>query len=207
MVGFDITGLLRHSPRHRPGRAVLVLLAVMLSPLYQTVVTPQEMSLPVGLQVQFLFKILSFDRSQEVRLRKGVTVGVLHQSLVRSSYLAAEEFENAVTGSPASFPGSVEVVRVEMGPEADLMRQLNALKVDVLYVAPMRSVEIRSVAEACRAQGILSFTGVEAYVREGVAVGVSRQGGKPVVLVNLTASRAAGSEFSSQLLRIAEVIE
>jgi len=207
MVGFDVTGLLRHGQRHRPGRAVLVLLAVMLSPLYQTVVTPQEMSLPVGLQVQFLFKILSFDRSQEVRLRKGVTVGVLHQSLVRSSYLAAEEFENAVTGSPASFPGSVEVVRVEMGPEADLMRQLNALKVDVLYVAPMRSVEIRSVAEACRAQGILSFTGVEAYVREGVAVGVSRQGGKPVVLVNLTASRAAGSEFSSQLLRIAEVIE
>lgn len=185
----------------------MLLLAVMLLPGYQTVVTPQEMSLPVGLQVQFFFKILSFDRSQEVRLRKGVTVGVLHQSLVRSSYLAAEEFENAVASSPSSFPGPVEVVRVEMGPEADLVRQLNALKVDVLYVAPMRSIEIRSVAEACRAQGILSFAGVEAYVREGVAVGVSRQGGKPVVLVNLTASRAAGSEFSSQLLRIAQVIE
>jgi len=186
---------------------VLLLLAVLLSPGYQPVVTPQEMSLPVGLQVQFLFNILSFDRAQEVRLRKGVTVGVLHQSLVRSSYLAAEEFENAVAVSSASFPGSVEVVRVEMGPEADLMRQLNVLKVDVLYVAPMRSIEIRSVAEACSALGILSFTGVEAYVREGVAVGVSRQGGNPVVLVNLAASRAAGSEFSSQLLRIAQVIE
>ena len=186
---------------------MLLLLAVLLSPGYQPVVTPQEMSLPVGLQVQFLFNILSFDRAQEVRLRKGVTVGVLHQSLVRSSYLAAEEFENAVAVSSASFPGSVEVVRVEMGPEADLMRQLNVLKVDVLYVAPMRSIEIRSVTEACSALGILSFTGVEAYVREGVAVGVSRQGGNPVVLVNLAASRAAGSEFSSQLLRIAQVIE
>lgn len=206
MVGTGVTGVLRQGLRHRLRWAVL-LLTVLLSPGYQTVVRPQEMSLSVGLQVQFLFKIVSFDRSQEVRLRKGLTVGVLNQSLVRSSYMAAEEFERAAAGSATSFPGSVEVVRVEMGPEADLLRQLNELKVDVLYVAPMRSVDIRSVAEACRVLRILSFTGVEGYVREGVAVGVSRQGGKPVVLVNLAASRAAGSEFSSQLLRIAEVIE
>ena len=87
------------------------------------------------------------------------------------------------------------------------VKEADGKHVGILYVAPLRSVDVRLIGELCRSLRVPAFSGVSSYVNEGLALGVERRGGKATILINLTAARRSGSDFSSQLLRFAEVIE
>jgi hypothetical protein len=78
--------------------------------------------------------------------------------------------------------------------------------IDILYVAPLRTVEPASIAVASRDTQTLTLTGVPAYVEAGLAVGIGTRGGKPQIIVNLPASRAEGSRFSAKLLRLCRIV-
>ena len=58
-------------------------------------------------------------------------------------------------------------------------------------------------AEAC---GEFLKKGVPVFVEDGLAVGIAMKGNRPLVVINLTASKAEGADFSSQLLHIAKII-
>jgi ABC-type transporter Mla maintaining outer membrane lipid asymmetry permease subunit MlaE len=165
------------------------------------------MPLPIERQAELLVNVLTYDRTQRERLRKGFTVGVLCQSRVQRSARVAREFTKALPRAVKTIPGRVRIVRVEMGSREELARQLHDLKVAVVYVTPLHAADMAVVADVCAAGDILSFTGVQEYIRQGVGVGLVREDGKPLILVNLAATQAAGSRFSSQLLRMARVVE
>jgi hypothetical protein len=52
-----------------------------------------------------------------------------------------------------------------------------------------------------------TFTGVPLYVEQGVALSIGIVRERPQIIVNLAATRAEGSDFTSQLLRLCKVIE
>ena len=79
--------------------------------------------------------------------------------------------------------------------------------IDVLYVAPLRSVEIRALSRISREGGALTFTGVPEYLRMGLAVSVGSRRGRPEILINADAAAAEGVLFSSELLKIATLVE
>jgi hypothetical protein len=88
-----------------------------------------------------------------------------------------------------------------------LVAGLRQAGVDVVYLTPVRAVDVRRLAQSLGAAGILSVTGVPDYVGQGIAVGVGRRGDRPRIMVDLAAARAAGSEFAAQLLKLAEVMQ
>jgi len=167
----------------------------------------QETALPPDTQAQLLMNVLSFDRSQKERLSKGLTVGVLYDSRMRASARLAGEIAEALPRAAESLNSRVQAVKVDMKPNNDLTTRLRELGAKAVYVTPLRSADVARVAAACRAEPILSFTAVKTYLGQGLAVGLVRQGDQSEVLINLTASRAAGAVFSSQLLRVAGVVE
>jgi hypothetical protein len=72
---------------------------------------------------------------------------------------------------------------------------------------PLRGLDISALTRAAAASGVRTFSGVPEYVYEGVSVTVGTRQGRPVIYVNLKTARAQGSDFSSQLLKLANVIE
>jgi hypothetical protein len=175
--------------------------------LVGTVVFSQEMSIPVDVQVQLMARIFSFDRVMDARTKTGMTIGILYQERYRTSASTADDVEELL-GREAGFPhGPFEVVRIPWENRADAERELRDKHVGILYVAPLRSVDVRTIGEMCGSLHIPTFTGVSSYVNDGLALGVARRGGKATILINLPVARQAGSDFSSQLLHIAEVIE
>ena len=111
-------------------------------------------------------------------------------------------------GRAEGFPGGpYDVVRIPWENRADAESQMRDRRVRILYVAPLRSTDVRSIGEMCRSLHVPTFSGVSSYVDEGLALGVARRGGKATIVINLTAARQSGCDFSSQLLHIAEVIE
>jgi hypothetical protein len=75
-----------------------------------------------------------------------------------------------------------------------------------VYVAPLRPATLRQVLGTLRGARVRSVTAVPEYVRDGVSVGIAVAAGRPRLVINLAASRAQGSDFSSQLLKLARVI-
>jgi hypothetical protein len=168
----------------------------------------QEMALPVGIQWSLFDRILAFDRTFEQRSQGHFVVGVLHQSRNRASANAHDEFLAAVGKGPdlVLTAGRTRLVSIEATGPSELRRRLQEEGVHVLYVAPLRAVDLSQVAAVAADLGIVTFTGVREYMEDGFGIGLGIRGGRPEILVNLDVCRAVGMGLSSELLKLATVI-
>lgn len=168
----------------------------------------QEGGVAPELQASFLFSVLEYDRAFEARAGDEIVIGVLYQSLFRESVNVhdgvVERLADAVATAGAARP--MRVVSLDVARETDVEALLRAEGVDVLYLAPLRAAPIERMVEAARRLGVLSFSGVPDYVVEGVTVGVRALGGRPRLMVNEAAAAATGVRFSSELLKLAEIV-
>ncbi len=96
---------------------------------------------------------------------------------------------------------------LDLSDIASLHRFISENKVNALYVTPLRAASIWSIADICRKNKVISFTGVHAYVKNGLSVGIASKDEKPIILVNLEAAKAEGANFSAQFLKLVEIIE
>ncbi len=167
----------------------------------------QEMPVPVPTQLSLFYRILTFDREYEPKAPGRMVVGVLYQGRFRASELAKIALENAVAAA-APPPGgeTVEVVSIDLSRTSEVHEAVRRAEADFLYLAPLRAVDLREIVAASRSLGVLSVTGVPEYLGEGVAVGIGSEGGRPQILIDLEAAVAQGADFSSELLKLAEII-
>jgi hypothetical protein len=171
----------------------------------------QELDVPVKQQLPLILKILTYDRHLSSQPGTVLRLGILHQSRVRSSLLVRNSIVDYFATQPVVTVGekSVVLVQINATSNTDLNNLLSAHNVDVLYVAPLRAIDIEKIAEYTRSQQILTVTGVPDYIIDSrkLAVGVSSRGGKPHITINIHQARLEGADFSSQLLRLATIIE
>jgi hypothetical protein len=170
----------------------------------------QEMDAPAEIQIPLLYKILTFDRHLGERaLGDDIVIAVVFQSGYRASMLARDQVVDAIKqmGDLAISGHPVHWATVELENEESLRLTLSRIRVDVIYVTPLRGIELGPIMTAARAGGITTFTGVPRYVERGVALGVGIARERPQILVNLVAARAEGSDFNSQLLRVSKVVK
>ncbi len=193
--------------RHFPlWHAVVILALVMTVLTVSAIADAQEMSVPLDVQVQLMARIFSFDRAMDTRTKEGLTIGILYQERFRTSVNTADEVEDLLPTAAWPADRSVRVVRIAWENRADAERAMREQHIGILYVTPLRSVDLQEVGDLCGTQRLPAFTGVSSYVNDGIPLGVAQRGGKAAILVNLPAARRAGTDLSSQVLHIAEVI-
>src|SRR4029077_18939563 len=107
---------------------------------------------------------------------------------------------------PLSGP-PVRWVAIEWKDGEQLRLALIHERTDVVYLTPVRGVELDPITSTARTGGMTTFTGVPLYVEQGLALSVGIVRERPQIIVNLPAMRAEGSDFTSQLLRLCKVIE
>jgi hypothetical protein len=186
---------------------LLGIMALMLGARYTQA---QEMDAPAQVQIPLLYKILTFDRRLGDRAPGNeLVIAILFQTGYRGSLVARDQAVDAlnemrdstISGHP------VRWVAVEWKDVESLRASLVRYRVDVIYVTPLRGVDLDPLKMAARASSITTFTGVPDYVERGLALGVGIAREHPEIIVNLGAARAEGSDFTSQLLRVSRVIE
>jgi hypothetical protein len=168
-----------------------------------------EVVVPVELQVPLLLKVLDFDRSLRERPGEAVIILVAFQSGFPVSRDLRERLDSSRgSAGSASIQGKpVRWVFLDVTGAAALEREVRGQDAAVVYLAPMRSIDLGALTAAAAAGGALSVTGDLDYVSEGVAVAFGTRGGRPSILINLKAARAAGADFGAQLLQLAEIID
>jgi hypothetical protein len=184
--------------------------AVVLAFITPATLPAQAPDVPVPANVQFalLTRILGFDRKVPGRSTDDLVIAVAYQSSHVASRTLMESFRSAATdaGEVTILGRRLRVVVVDIGNGDRLVEALAKERANVVYMTPLRGVNVNTLARAATQAGILSVTGVPDYMRRAVCVGFEERGGKPRIVINLDESRAAGSEFAAQLLQRAEVL-
>lgn len=197
----------RLSPR-KPGRtggrfSIRAFAFAILCAVSGRNVRAQEMELPVAIQVPLFLKVMSFDRQRNLQAETGLVVGIAFQSGFRASATTRAEVERQLRNSTER---KVRVVLIDLDREklADILQQQH---VTALYVSPLRAYNIAEIALVAMNARVTTMTGVSAYVQQGLSIGARLQSERPKLLVNITAARKCGADFTSELLKLAEVIE
>jgi hypothetical protein len=166
------------------------------------------MPVPVDLQISLASRILSFDHELKSRVGDEIVIGIVYQDQFRSSLNARDAFLEAhrsgigteITGLP------VRCVPLAFRDTARLAEAAVEHDLDVLYIAPLRAVSIGALANLSRRRHILTITGVPEYVANGIAVGIGSEAGRPKILINLDGANAEGADFSSELLKLSQIV-
>lgn len=168
----------------------------------------QEMPLPAETQLNLLLKALTFDRNLKERQGQRLTLGVVYKSIFEKSLQAKEELIKAfkTVRIKEIFDYPLHVVPIDLyliGLEEAVTTQ----DVDILYITPLDSSEIPKISELSRRKGLITLSGVPQYSEQGIAVTVGKKGETPQIIINLNAARAEGANFSSQLLKMAKIVD
>ncbi len=167
----------------------------------------QQIDVPVKVQIPLFFKILSFDRTLKYTADKEVILGVVYQGRNKYSRSVKEEVEDYLSenaGYIGNYPAKAVYIDLDRN---DLSAVLSKYRFAAVYVAPLRVYDVNDIISLTRGGGILSITGVTEYVEKGVSVGIGLKSDKPMILMNLRSAKAEGADFSSQLLKLAKIIE
>jgi hypothetical protein len=167
----------------------------------------QEIAIPVDIHLSLLAKVLAYDRTFLNQNEPEVVIGVVHECASAASIRVAKTVKRFVDENKLSIRGHpVRVVMMNLKSAADLESSLSQWHVDALYVAPLHSLLLQDLLAVSRPKQIRTITGVSEYVEAGVAMGIGEDDFRPVILVNLRASRAEGADLSAQVLQLAKVI-
>jgi|GEM_PF-419028 hypothetical protein len=170
--------------------------------------TNPEMAVPVSQQLPLFFKIFPFDRNFKSKLKDELSICVVFQKNYRESVLAKNEFLELGTSSYSNYGAyKVRYKSVSIETIEELDNYLSKNTVNVLYVAPLRAINISRIGELTSERRILSITGIPSYVDAGVSVGIDIKGEKPHIRINISQAKSENVDFSSQLLKLATVIE
>jgi len=188
-------------------KGILTLLAASLS--IAASARGQEMTTPVDIQVPILLKVLSFDRRLTDTKRPDLVVGVLFQSGYHTSVGVKSSVMDAAAraGSDPVAGRRLAVVAIDADEKGALETRLRASRAEVLYVTPIRALDLAAIVTVTRSLGILTVTGVPEFVRSGLSVGLDLKRDRPAILVNLKAARASGADLAAPLLKMATLVE
>ena len=193
--------LLRYSRVLALGGIVMLLLAAF-RPAYQ------EMEAPISVQNSVFLKALSFDKQFNIRIQEKIVIGVVYQELYRPSLNAQKEYlslQESLVGKRVK-GRFVELVPIVLDNEGQWKEQLLKNDVNVIYITPLRSFDLSSLTDFSREQKLITFTGVRNQCAQGVSTAIGMRGNKPQIIINLEAAKMEGTEYSSQLLKLAKVI-
>ncbi len=178
----------------------------LLGSLAPPPVYAQDVVVPVALQIPLFLKVMSFDRRFAGRTGSSLVIAVVYQRGNRASTIAKDEALLSIAATPPAFGVVRRGVAVDLDARGDLEARLKYQSTDVVYVTPLRSADVRNIVSAAQAAGASTWTGVADYMSQGIAVGVRLERDRPRIMINLDAARRQSCDFTSELLKLAQLI-
>jgi hypothetical protein len=164
------------------------------------------------LHLNILIRALAYDRKLDRNADAStIRIGVLFDPLVDAShdagaYVTGLLEERARTRTLKN--RKIIIVGIPLAGDDERPERALPTGVSAIYLTPhLKREAIERLLKVTRELDIMTFTGVEDYVRDGVALGVTLRGSSPKLLINLRGARAEGSEFSSKILKLAEILD
>jgi len=189
----------------RVRRSLLLALPAALAPA--SVLGQEDVAVPVPLQMDLLIKVASYDKNLPVRAATAARVLILVKGGDALSSLVAQTAKLALQGKTLNRL-TVEPSELQWSDAAVVAQSVKDKGAAILYAAPgFDPGEMRSIARSLRGVSVLSAGSLSRFVETGVVLGFDLVGGKPKLIVHLQRARDQRVDLSSQVLKLAKVIE
>lgn len=168
----------------------------------------QKIGVPIDIQVDLLPKILSLNKSFNLNDSNSVIkVGILFNSSLRSSMTVKNKIIDQVEGSEFKVKNAKAVlVPIDVSKITNIEQYFIENAIKVLYLTPIRGLDITEITKLCRKNQIITFTGVPNFINENdISVGFELENNKLQITINLESAKAEGANFSSRLLNVSQV--
>ncbi len=167
----------------------------------------EEVAVPVPLQMELLLKVASYDKNLGARAPDLVRVLLLAKPNSASGNHVAQLASRLLTGK-ALAGRTLEVSTQPFSDAAGLAQRVKEQRVAIVYLAPgFDPGELQAIAKALNGLSVLSVGALSRFVQSGTVLGFDLISGKPKLLIHQKRARDQGVDFSSQVLKLAKVIE
>jgi hypothetical protein len=192
-------------PFSRVRRGLLFGLPVLLAPAQ--LLADEEVQVPVPLQMELLLKVAGYDKHLPARTAIAARILILVKSNHAQASQIAQTAKLALDGKTLNRL-AVETLELAFSDAAAVAQTVKDKSVAILYATPGFSpTELQSLARGLRGLSVLSAGALPRFVETGVVLGFDLIGGKPKLVVHLRRAREQSVELSSQVLKLAKVIE
>jgi len=186
-------------------RALVLSLPVALTP--GSLLAEEDVAVPVPLQMELLLKVASYDKNLPARAATAARILILVKAGDPQSSHVAQTAKLALQGKTLNRL-TVEATELVFNDAAGVAQAVKDKGAAVLYAAPgFEPGEMQSVAKGLRGVSVLSVGSLSRFVETGVVLGFDPVGGKPKLIVHLRRAREQSVDLSSQVLKLAKVIE
>lgn len=165
-------------------------------------VLPQEMPVPASVQGELIPKILLLNKS--FANKKQINLGIIFNKYSRGSADAMNVISEKVKSSDVGI--TINPIQIELSLLNDIKVALNNYKLDAIYVAPLRGINLREIKTFCQENKIITISGTPEWTTEYFCIGFDIDNNKVKIDINIKTATEEGAEFSSHLLKIARIV-
>ena len=187
---------------------IVKLLAVLLLLIVNTSIA-QRIKVPVDVQLKVIPKIISLNKSFSFESNENaLNIAVLYSSQQRNSKQVHEDINNNLNSGGIVVKGKLtKFLSLDISAKNNIEDYLRENKINVLYITPLRGLDVSKITSICKTASVLSISGVVEYVENDVSVILDIDDNKLKILINQKSAKSEGVDFSSRLLRIAKIID
>ena len=177
--------------------------------LFMSVLVDDVKKMPTARFAAIIARMLTYDTSLPGRAGASIDIAVLYRSGDAESTSEASDTAAMIRTLTKNGIGSLQVKTYSLAfaDAAKLDRDAMSYGIDVFIVADALAEQIAAIKQVSTRRKITSIGRSSAQVRRGLAVALYQLDGKSKILVNLEVSKREGAAFSSDLLRLCEVIQ
>lgn len=166
----------------------------------------QAEEVPPKLGLLLLLKVLSYDANLDAHVAAGAEFVVLVPFVPAQAALAKELL--AVAAGLEVDQVSGRKLRFESVPQASLEATAASAKASAVLVLQGSPTELVEAVQALGAKKKLYTLALEeAPVKSGIALGVTLNNAKPLLLVNVPSAHAVGASFNTAVMRVARLFQ
>ncbi len=167
----------------------------------------QHIKAPIEVQMKIIPKILSLDKNFNYKKDDEYNIGIIYSSNQRNSVKIKKELEIAVKNKTIFIKKTkVKATFIDLSQITNLEKYIKEYDLNVIYITPLRGVDISSLSKICKQEKILTITGVLDFMQAGISVSFDIVNKKLKIVINNDSAKSEGVIFSSRLLRIAKLI-
>lgn len=164
-------------------------------------------SLRISAEEQYLLfmKVLSYNRNLSQQVGDTLKIGIVFQEKYRASMISNKEFAAAAKKSDFNHVNGIPISCSSLPYKNNdqLLKDIEAEGIDVLYISPLRTVNIEDILKVSREHDLITLTAQVAYCDAGVSTSLEVINERVRIVINLEGAIEEGTDYSSQLLKLA----
>jgi hypothetical protein len=167
----------------------------------------EDITVPIGLQLELLGKITPYDRNFMARSAGRARLLILASAGDLYSLRSAERISAALANLPQLGGLPHQHVTLPFSGTQNLVQECRARAIGIVYVTVGLEQHLPDIVSALSGLDLISVSVSPRDVSAGIVLGFDLVSGKPKILIHIKQARRQNVAFESRVLKLARVYE